>query len=408
FETSYAPNRPEIIYCETCGIVPVPESDLPVRLPEKLENYKPEGKSPLADVPDFVNAPCPKCGTQARRETDTMDTFVCSSWYWMRYLDSQNSEQPFSFDEEFLKKWLPVGMYIGGIEHACMHLLYARFVNMVLYDLNYIPNEEPFAKLRHQGLIIKDGAKMSKSRGNVVNPDEFVEKYGADVFRMYLLFMGPYEEGGDFSDRGIVGVRRFIEKAERLVNAGKSPQPPLKKGEQEGSFCSPLSQRGVRGDFALPLVHRTIKHCEEAYAHLRFNTAIAKLMEYVNWWGEEQQTGKLQPVQHRFVAETFLKILAPLAPHTTEELWHQLGHTDSIHQQTWPAFDQSQLVDATFELILQVNGKVRAKVEAARGSSNEELEKLALENDRVKEFSGGKAVKKVIVVADKLVNVVVG
>lgn len=383
-----------IIYCQHCGTVPVPEKDLPVLLPPKLRDYKPKGKSPLRDVPEFVTTVCPVCGEKAERETDTMDTFVCSSWYWMRYLDSQNKKEPFTHNKKFLAHWLPVHMYLGGIEHACLHLLYARFVNMVLFDFEYIPNQEPFAKLRHQGLIIKDGAKMSKSKGNVVNPDEFVEQYGSDVFRMYLLFMGPYEEGGDFSDRGIVGIKRFLEKVEKLI---QKIQP-----------TSPASQKKKNPQLQSPqfsLVHKTIQQCGEDFSNLRFNTVIAKLMEYSNWWLEKFSTFSLQ--ENQAIAEILLKLLAPLAPHTTEELWHQIGHQDSIHTQAWPTYDPALIQEEVFSLVIQINGKIRAQVPVKKGSVKAEMETIALQQPRIKELIQGKEIKKVIIVPDRLVNIVV-
>lgn len=367
-----------VVYCKDCGIVPVPENELPVRLPEKLTNYKPEGKAPLAEVEDFVTTTCPTCGKKATRETDTMDTFVCSSWYWLRYLDPQNADAPFPSSQEVLKKWLPVDMYIGGIEHACMHLLYARFVNMMLFDSGFVPNEEPFARLRHQGLITKDGAKMSKSKGNVVNPDAFVEKYGADVFRAYLLFMGPFEEGGDFSDRGIIGVKRFLDKVWLFCTE------PISTGEE-----IPVNQ-----------LHKAIAGTKDDYANLRFNTALAKMMECMNVY-----TGK-KVADHKGFCKALLILLAPLTPHITEELWENLGFAGSVHEQTWPEYDPSLLTATSYQLVIQVNGKMRATIEVTKGTVQSEVEKIALAHEKTQQFLEGREPKKIIYVPEKLVNVV--
>lgn len=477
-----------IVYCDDCGIVPVPDDQLPVLLPPELDDYKPKGTAPLADVPDFVNTTCPTCGKPAKRETDTMDTFVCSSWYYLRYLEPQNATHPFPKDSEILKKWLPIAEYFGGIEHACMHLLYARFVNMALHDAGLIPNEEPFAKLRHQGIIIKDGTKMSKSKGNVVNPDTYVEQYGADVFRMYLLFMGPFEEGGDFNDRGIVGIKRFLDKVERLVEEVGSckghdhsdgcehehlPPPFEKRGidmekdantntmcqkknkrccehqdkhPKTANYSSPSEKRdvdddklslqseglgemsdaegmksdagqkatkqscGLHGmrhvqDKQFSTLHRTIRDCDAAYADLRFNVAIAKLMELANWWGT--MNTKFSHQQNKAIAKAFLRLLAPLAPHVSEELWHRLGREGSIHQERIPTYTESLTTEDTFELVIQVNGKARDKVPTERGKSKDELQTLALSRTKVKDILEKNSVRKIIVIPDKLVNIVI-
>lgn len=367
-----------IIYCKKCGGVPVPEKDLPVLLPENVDfEPKGDGKSPLASSPEFVNVSCPKCGGSAEREVDTMDTFMCSSWYFLRYVDSQNSAVP--FDKKIVKGWLPVDMYIGGPEHACMHLLYARFLTKVLYDAKIIHFDEPFTRLVHQGMITKDGAKMSKSKGNVVSPDAFVEKYGSDVFRMYLMFMGPFTLGGDWNDKGITGISRFVERIWNLLTA-----PHAEKDSDE-------LQRAL---------HSTIKKVTQDIEIFHFNTAISAMMEFVNLaykTGISLKSKKL-----------FAQILAPLAPHLAEEIWERLGGTDSIFNTDWPKFDEKYLKMAEFELVIQINGKVRSKIPAKIGISKEEAIEFALSQPNIQPYLKGKKRIKEIFVPDKLLNMVVG
>jgi leucyl-tRNA synthetase len=317
-----------IINCEHCGEVPVPEKDLPVMHPH-IEDYVPKGTSPLATSEEFVNVACPTCGAAAKREVDTMDTFVCSSWYFLRYPDAANTEAP--WDKARVDKWMPVDMYIGGPEHACMHLLYARFIHRVMFDLGHVSAKEPFKKLVHQGMVTKDGAKMSKSKGNVVSPDSFVEKYGSDVFRMYLMFMGPFTEGGDWSDRGITGVARFVERFYRMMQL-----------EGDGATMNPL-------------VHQTMARASYAIEKMNFNVAIASLMELTN--------EALQKPLNKEQKELILCVIAPLAPHLAEEVWALLGHTDSIFNAEWPVADPQFLVRTTITYGIQVNGKLRGTVE---------------------------------------------
>ena len=384
-----------IIYCARCGQVPVPETDLPVRLPE-TENYRPQGKSPLAGIPEFVNTTCPRCGGPAKRETDVSDTFLDSAWYYLRYVSTEFDDRP--WDVERVKKWLPVTMYVGGIEHSTMHHLYARFIWKALYDLGHIPQElgdEPFAKLRLHGLIIKDGAKMSKSRANVVIPDEYIGRWGADVMRTYMLFMGPYEEGGDFRDSGIIGVSRFfsrlwdwVSEAINAPTAGPANQP-----DDTGT-----SRRAARR-----IVHRTIKHVTQDIQSLSFNTAIAALMEALN--GLRALT--LAPKDQQAMAQTMVLLIAPFAPHLAEALWEHLGKPYSVHQQPWPEWNADAIAQETITLVIQVNGKVRDRIPAPAGIDKAAARARALQSEAVQRHLDGRAPRRVIFVPGKLVNVVV-
>jgi len=358
-----------IINCEKCGEVAVPERDLPVVHPH-VEDYVPKGTSPLAMAPDFVNVKCPHCGGAAKREVDTMDTFVCSSWYFLRYPDANNTKE--AWGKERVDKWMPVDMYIGGPEHACMHLLYARFIHRVMHDLGYVDAKEPFKRLVHQGMVMKDGAKMSKSKGNVVSPDEFVSKYGSDVFRMYLMFMGPFTEGGDWNDRGITGVARFVDRFYRMMQQ-----------EQE--------QTGLRpgGDEMDGIVHQTVARASEAIVNMTFNVAIAALMELTN---EALQKG-LSRAQKEIVA----KVLAPLAPHLAEEVWAEMGNTNSIFKEVWPEADPKFLVKNVVTFAIQVNGKLRGTVDLTPDISKEEALAAARAQTNVAKFLTGEIVKEIFV-----------
>lgn len=362
-----------IVNCEKCGEVPVPEKDLPVVLPEKGVDYLPKGHPPLASAPDFVNTKCPKCLGKATREVETMDTFVDSSWYFLRYLSPHNIKKP--FDEKLVAKWMPVDMYIGGPEHACMHLLYARFIHKVLMEDRA---SEPFRRLVHQGLITKDGAKMSKSKGNVVSPDAFVEKYGSDVFRMYMMFMGPFTEGGDWNDRGITGIARFLDRVWNLMIA--------KHAEKDSE------------DFTRQL-HRTIKKVGEDIEIFHFNTALSAMMELTNAAYEHGMTWESKKL--------FTQILAPLAPHISEELWEHFGCEFSIFDANWPKFDAKYLKSDAFELVIQVNGRVRDRISAPSGISKDEAIKLALNLPKIAAHTNGKKRLKEIFVPEKLLNIVV-
>src|SRR6266498_2007202 len=371
-----------IIYCDRCGPVGVPERDLPVELP-LIEDFRPDasGVSPLARHKEWYFVKCPQCGVGGgRRETDVSDTFLDSAWYFLRYPSSEFDDRP--WDERRTKTWLPVTTYIGGNEHAVLHLLYSRFVTMALQELGHVPFDEPFPKLRAHGLIIKDGAKMSKSRGNVVIPDAYIQKWGADTFRMYLMFLGPFQEGGDFRDTGIVGIRRFLDKVWSTAHeaAGADAQP-----------LRPAVQRKL---------HETIKKVTADTERLDYNTAISAMMEYVNLV-REQGAGS------RAAIGPLLVMLAPYAPHLAEELWAVLGHDRSIFEASWPAYDERLAAAGDVEIVVQVNGKVRGRVTVSRGASEAYVVAQALKDESVKKFVDGHPVRKTIFVPDRLLNLVV-
>ncbi len=378
-----------IIYCDSCGVVPVPEKDLPVILPP-IDDFRPDdsGVSPLARHQEWYFVKCPQCGGQARRETDVSDTFLDSAWYFLRYPSTEFDDRP--FDPARTKTWLPVTTYIGGNEHAVLHLLYSRFTTMVLKDLGHVGFEEPFPKLRAHGIIVKDGSKMSKSRGNVVVPDIYINQWGADTFRMYLMFLGPFQEGGDFRDEGITGIRRFLEKVWHLTH-----EVSLTPGASPGSPGSPGMPESV-----VQKLHQTIKKVGSDIDGLQYNTAIAAMMEYVN---EVRSAG----CTDRRAVEPLVVMLAPFAPHVAEELWEVLGHKGTVFDAGWPKHDDALAAAGDVEIVVQVNGKVRGRVTVPRGLSQEAVEKLAFADDSVKKFMDGKAPKKVVYVQDRLLNVVV-
>ncbi|MBD3276100.1 MAG: leucine--tRNA ligase [Candidatus Marinimicrobia bacterium] len=373
-----------IIYCDKCGTLPVPKEDLPVELPKDLDlrDTKGSGIAPLGHSEEFVDVVCPDCGEKARREIDTMDTFVDSSWYFLRYVDAHYDDGP--WNPERVKKWLPVDMYVGGAEHATMHLLYARFVIMALYDDGLLDFDEPFQKLLHQGTITKDGAKMSKSKGNTVSPDEFIVDYGSDIFRMYLMFMGPYDEGGDWSDKGIVGIDRFANRVWRLVYK-----------------YSDISEQTCENDALLNVMHNTIKNVTEDTAEFKFNTAISRIMEYVNTLYKTEDGIALENL------ETLVLLLAPFAPHMCEELWEQLGHEPSVFQTHQPEYKEEFLQESTVEIVVQINGKVRDSFSISANTPKDELQEAALAREKVQSHMDGKTVVKTIVIPDRLVNIVV-
>ncbi|MBR3230246.1 MAG: leucine--tRNA ligase [Bacilli bacterium] len=373
-----------IIYCEKCGTVPVPEEDLPVKLPYNVE-FTPDGESPLAKSEEFVNCKCPKCGGKAKRECDTLDTFVCSSWYYLRYPDAFNKEKPFS--KEVVDKMLPVDVYIGGVEHACMHLLYARFFTKALRDMGYLSFDEPFKRLIHQGMILDPkGRKMSKSKGNTVSPDEFIEKYGSDVLRAYLMFGFNYEDGGPWSDDGIKAIDKFIGRVYRLVENYDG-------NENEETFEDI--------DYVL---NNTIKNIRIDIENFQMNTSIARIMEYVNILTKKSNEGLIIPKHY---LESLTLLLAPFTPHITEEMWEMLGHTPSVHNEKYPEVDETKLEVRTYEMVIQVNGKVRGKETIKTDSTKEEMEEKALNNENAKKFIKDKEIIKVISVPNKLVNIVV-
>ncbi|HUH11532.1 MAG TPA: leucine--tRNA ligase [Longimicrobiales bacterium] len=381
-----------ILYCDACGTVPVPEADLPVELPF-VEDYKPDesGISPLARVESWYRTTCPACGGEARRETDVSDTFLDSAWYFLRYPSAHRDDV--AFDDELTRKWLPVDMYIGGEEHAVLHLLYSRFITMVLKDLGHLDFEEPYERFRKHGLIVKEGAKMSKSRGNVVIPDAYVERWGADTLRTYLVFMGPFQEGGDFRDLGIQGAWGFLSRLWDTVTGD-------------------LGDGAVEGDLEQKL-HATIQKVSEDVAGLRYNTAIAAMMEYLNAVREGGRAARRQEV------EPLVPMVAPFAPHLAEELWEALGYEGglfggssarfpTLEGGVWPRFDPARATADAIELVVQVNGKVRARVAMERGLSQEAAQEAALADENVRRFVDGAQVRKVIFVPDRLINLVVG
>ena len=358
-----------IIYCDACGTVPVPEADLPVELPY-LENFRPDdtGISPLARDESWYRVPCPECGEMARRETDVSDTFLDSAWYFLRYPSTSFDDVP--FDEGLTKRWLPVDWYIGGNEHAVLHLLYTRFVTMVLHDAGLLSFEEPFKKFRAHGMIIREGAKMSKTKGNVVNPDEFIDKWGADTFRTYLMFLGPYEEGGDFRDSGISGVRRFLDRLWR------SATDATEDGEPDPAVMRKL--------------HQTIRKVGEDTAALGYNTAVAAMMEYMN----VLRAGERQV--HRAEVEPLVQLVAPYAPHMAEELWERMhesstGSPRSVLDSGWPAFDPALAAEDVVEIAVQVNGKLRARLHLPASVTRAEAERAAFADPQVAKFLTGDA-----------------
>ncbi|ADL69830.1 leucine--tRNA ligase [Thermoanaerobacterium thermosaccharolyticum] len=384
-----------IIHCEKCGLVPVPEEDLPVLLPYNVE-FSPDGESPLKKSEEFMNTTCPKCGGKALRDPDTLDTFVDSSWYFLRYPDNKNDKEP--FNKELIDKMLPVDKYIGGAEHACMHLLYARFVTKALRDLGYLDFDEPFKSLIHQGIILgPDGNKMSKSRGNTISPDEYINEYGSDVFRMYLMFGFAFTEGGPWNDDGIKAMSRFISRIERLIDKftedkGKSGKNEISKDEKELNY--------VR--------NYTIKSVTDDAEKFQFNTAIARIMELVN--ALYKYDGEVENKNMKLYEETIadlIRVLAPFAPHFSEEMWERMGYSYSVFNQKWPEYDDKALVKDTIEIAIQVNGKVRGRLEIPSGATEKEIQDKALVVESIKQFIEGKEIKKVVVVKNRLVNIVV-
>jgi leucyl-tRNA synthetase len=374
-----------ILYCDSCGMVPVPESDLPVLLPD-VKEYLPKGRSPLAAAEDWVRTACPSCGGQARRETDTMDTFVDSSWYFIRYCDPHNDTAP--FDRGIADYWLPVNQYIGGVEHAILHLLYARFFTKVMNDLELVGFREPFARLFTQGMLHYHGAKMSKSKGNVIVPDEYIERYGADACRLYLLFIGPVEQDAEWQDSGLEGIARFLHRLWRvaLESAERRDQ------HVDGELNAGLARKA----------HATIdKVTDDIGRRFALNTPIAAVMELVN-----EITHNPNDPAARFATETAVSLIQPYASHIAEELWERLGH-ERLWATAWPQADPAMLERDTFELVVQVNGRVRGRVEVPVGLPDDELVARARELPRVRSYLDGKEVRKTVVVPGRLVNLVV-
>jgi leucyl-tRNA synthetase len=368
-----------IIYCDKCGVVPVPEKDLPVELPN-VEDFKPDdtGVSPLARVASWYRVECPSCGGQGRRETDVSDTFLDSAWYFLRYPSSDVTDAP--FDRRMLEKWLPVNSYIGGNEHAVLHLLYSRFVTMVLHDAGHLAFDEPYTKFRAHGMIIREGAKMSKSRGNVVNPDEYIERWGADTFRTYLMYLGPYEEGGDFRDQSIVGVRRFLDRLWASAVDARRTGPP--------------------DATVLRRLHQTIRKVGDDIARLQYNTAIAAMMSYMNVLREKERTPHLDEVL------PLLQLVSPFAPHVAEELWERLGGKGSIFDAGWPEFDPALAAEELVTIAVQVKGKLRGTIRVAPDIGQDGAMAAALADSAIAKFVVGPPTK-VVYVPGRLLNIVV-
>ncbi|HYL58278.1 MAG TPA: class I tRNA ligase family protein, partial [Candidatus Acidoferrales bacterium] len=375
-----------IVYCKNDGIVPVPEDQLPVMLPP-MTDYQPSGtgRSPLANVPSFVNTTCPKCGGPAERETDTLDGFACSSWYFLRFASPHENQRP--FDRRAVDYWLPVDLYVGGAEHAVMHLLYSRMWTKVMADEELIGFDEPFPRLRNQGVVwAADGQRMSKSKGNVVTPDAMIEKYGADALRLWELYMCPFDEATNWNEDGIAGTLRFITRVWTMIRRYVEAGAPAGNPSEE----------------TLKRAHKTIAVVTDHVERLRFNTALAELMAHLNY------IAKLTPAElGRFAAESFLRLLAPMAPYVTEEMWRALGHDTSIHLESWPKFDPGLTREDAVTVVVQINGKVRDRIQVAPGTDEATVRDLALKSAAVVRNLDGKTPRKFIFVKDRMLSIVV-
>jgi leucyl-tRNA synthetase len=376
-----------IVYCKgSCGIVPVLDDQLPVRLPA-MKEYQPSGtgRSPLANVPEFVNTTCPKCGGPAERETDTLDGFACSSWYFLRFASPHDDAAP--FDRKAVDYWLPVDLYVGGAEHAVMHLLYARMWTKVMFDAGMISFKEPFPMLRNQGMVwAPDGHRMSKSKGNVVTPDAMIDKYGADALRLWELFMGPFDEPTNWNESGVAGTQRYLTRVWTMVRR----------------YCEAGCPEGTPSDDVVRAAHKTIATVTDHIERMRFNTAVAALMEHLN------AIAKLEPAAvNRFVIESYVLMIAPMAPYVGEELWRALGHRSSVHLESWPAYDPEMTREETVTVVVQVNGKVRDRLQVPAGAGEEQVRALALASEAVQRHLGGKPPRKIIYVPNKMLSIVV-
>ncbi|HKN01417.1 MAG TPA: leucine--tRNA ligase [Candidatus Binataceae bacterium] len=375
-----------IVYCKgSCGIVPVPEDQLPVRLPP-MKDYQPSGtgRSPLANVPEFVNTTCPKCGGPAERETDTLDGFACSSWYFLRFASPHEDKAP--FDRKAVDYWLPVDLYVGGAEHAVMHLLYARMWTKVMYDAGIIGFIEPFPALRNQGdVLAADGRRMSKSKGNVVTPDAMIDKYGADALRLWELYMSPFDEATTWNEGGIVGTERFITRFWTMIRR----------------YAEAGCPDGTPAEETLRKAHKTIRTVTEHIERMRFNTGLAAMMDHLNY------LAKLKPQElNRFVVESYVAMLAAMAPYVSEELWRALGHSNSVHLEAWPKFDEAMTREDSVTVVVQVNGKVRDRLQVSAGSTEDQVKDLALKSEAVTRNLAGKPPRKFIFVPDKMLSIV--
>ena len=383
-----------VIHCDSCGAVPVPESDLPVELPYDVE-FTPDGESPLAKCEAYMNTTCPKCGKSAKRDPDTLDTFVCSSWYYLRYPDNRNDKEV--FNREWVNKILPVDKYVGGAEHAAMHLLYARFFTKALRDMGYLDFDEPFKSLVHQGTILgPDGTRMSKSKGNTISPDVYINEYGSDVFRLYLAFGFAYTEGGPWNDEGIKAISRFVNRIERLVE---------KFTEEKASL---ISEQNSSEEKELNFVlHTAIRGVTEDADKFQFNTSVARLMELVNalyrYDALAERNGKVLEEAIR----NLLILVSPFAPHFAEEMWEKMGYAYSIFNQSWPVYDPKALVKDMVEIAVQINGQVKFRIEVPSDADKQVMEEAALKDEKVAVFLNGKEIAKVIAIPGRLVNIVI-
>ena len=382
-----------MIHCEKCGVVPVPEKDLPVKLPYDVE-FRPNGKSPLASHKGFMKCVCPNCGGKANRDPDTLDTFVCSSWYHLRYPDAHNDKQAFS--PEIINEMLPVDVYVGGSEHACMHLLYARFITKALRDMGYVKFSEPFKRLVHQGIILgPDGNRMSKSRGNVVSPDKYIEEFGSDIFRLYLMFGFSYTEGGPWNDDGIKSVAKFIDRVERLVLKS------IEEKDGHDNVTAAEKELNYAKNYAVKCITRDV----EVFS---FNTSVARIMEYVNALQKYDGIADKNVTFYKDCIADLIRMLAPFAPHFAEELWEIIGEKESVFLESYPLVDEQALVKDETEYAVQINSKIKAKMMIAEGMTNEEIQAAVCANPDVAAQIEGKTIKKCIVVKGRLINLIVG
>ncbi|MCD2346588.1 leucine--tRNA ligase [Clostridium guangxiense] len=385
-----------VVYCDKCGIVPVPEEQLPVELPYNVE-FAPDGKSPLLKSEEFINTTCPKCGGHARREADTLDTFVCSSWYYLRYADNKNNDK--AFDKDVIDKMLPVDKYVGGPEHACMHLLYARFMTKALRDMGYLNFDEPFLSLRHQGLILgPDGQKMSKSKGNTISPDDCITEFGSDVFRMYLMFGFDYAEGGAWSDDGIKSIAKFVDRIDRIVSSYKEEMS--KKSNSNSNLGNAEKELNYTRN-------HSIKSITNDMDKFQFNTCIARMMEFANALSKYLNTENKNLAFLKEAMVDFIRLLAPFAPHFSEEQWEAIGMDYSVFNEKWPKYNEAALVKDEVEIAIQVNGKIKARITIPSNLKDEEIKSISLDNETVKAATTGKNIVKVIVIKGRLVNIVV-